>query len=148
MTEQTTSGVLTAGKMGRFFLLKNCKMLKTRETQTVTAQTNEERKELLRGIMSQAWQFVRKNGFSLSQALKQAWALFKLKIKMYVGIVKFYYTKVDGTIREAYGTLCEKLVPEILGTDERKKNDTVFGYYDSERENWRCFKKANLVINL
>jgi hypothetical protein len=105
------------------------------------------RSAYLREIMQQAWSLIKKNGFSLSNALKQAWALWRLKIKMRLGIVKFYYQKVDMTIREAYGTLCDNLVPEILGTDTRKKNDTVQTYYDTERESWRCFKKANLVTN-
>ncbi len=60
------------------------------------------------------------------------------------GITKFYFTKVDGSRREAYGTLSEKLIPETKGTD-RKQNDTVQTYFDSEVQDWRCFKKANLV---
>ena len=48
-------------------------------------------------------------------------------------------------MREAYGTLNEKLMPAIAGTDKRAKNDTVTTYWDTERESWRCFKKANLI---
>ncbi|WP_290099316.1 SH3 beta-barrel fold-containing protein, partial [uncultured Bacteroides sp.] len=53
--------------------------------------------------------------------------------------------KVDGSVREAYGTLNEKLMPAIAGTDNRKKNDTVQTYYDTERQEFRCYKKANLL---
>jgi len=60
-------------------------------------------------------------------------------------IVKFYYQKVDSSVREAYGTIYEKLMPEVAGTDTRKKNDTVQTYFDTERGEWRCFKKANLL---
>lgn len=97
-----------------------------------------------RNIMTAAWGFVRRNGFTLSEALKQAWALFKLKAKMRLGIVRFYYRKVDGTIREAWGTLADNIVPPTKGCN-RRENPTVQNYYDTEREDWRCFKIANLV---
>lgn len=99
----------------------------------------------LRTIMSMAWQFVKRNGINLSEALKKAWQVFKLKAKMAKGIVRFYFRKVDGTIREAYGTLRSDLMPEIKGDDTRKKNDTVQAYYDTEKQSFRCFKLANLV---
>lgn len=98
----------------------------------------------LRDIMRIAWQLVRKNGFTMSEALKTAWLNFKLKMKMRRGIVKFYYQKISGEIREAYGTLRADLMPQTKGAD-RKSNPTVQVYYDSEREGYRCFKIANLV---
>ena len=99
----------------------------------------------LRTIMSMAWQFVKRNGINLSEALKKAWQVFKLKAKMAKGIVRFYFRKVDGTIREAYGTLRADLMPEIKGDDTRRKNDTTQTYYDTEKQSFRCFKLANLV---
>ena len=102
-------------------------------------------KSLLHEVMSLAWQFVRKNGFTMSEALKVAWVNMKLKLQMKSRIVKFYFQKVDGSIREAYGTLNEKLMPAITGTDKRAKNDTVQTYFDTERQEFRCFKKANLL---
>lgn len=42
---------------------------------------------------------------SFSQALKQAWKIVKLRIKMTTSYVSFKYRKVDGSIREAVGTL-------------------------------------------
>ena len=68
-------------------------------------------KSFLHEVMSLAWQFVRKNGFTMSEALKCAWANMKLKLQMKSKIVKFYFQKVDGSVREAYGTLNEKLMP-------------------------------------
>lgn len=95
--------------------------------------------------MTMAWQFVKRNGINLSEALKKAWQVFKLKAKMAKGIVRFYFRKVDGTIREAYGTLRADLMPEIKGDDTRRKNDTTQTYYDTEKQAFRCFKLANLV---
>ena len=39
-------------------------------------------KNFLHEVMSLAWQFVRKNGFTMSEALKCAWANMKLKLQM------------------------------------------------------------------
>lgn len=103
-----------------------------------------ERKSTLSRVFSLAWQFVKKNGFTLSEALKTAWANVKLKAKMQGGIVKFYYRKIDGSIREAYGTLKSELVPATKDTG-RKMPATCQTYYDTEKEEWRCFKVANLI---
>jgi hypothetical protein len=95
--------------------------------------------------MQMAWQFVKRNGFTMSEALKAAWLNFKLRVAMAARIVKFYFQKVDGSIREASGTLDASVVPETTGNDTRKKNDTVQTYYDTEVQSWRCFKRANLI---
>ena len=36
-------------------------------------------------------------------------------------------------------------MPTTTGADKRAKNDTVQVYFDTERNEFRCFKKANLV---
>ena len=102
------------------------------------------KRNVLHEIMTLAWQFVKRNGYTMSEALKCAWANMKLMGQMKDRIVKFYFLKVDGTVREAYGTLKSELVPET-GKSDRAKNDTVQCYYDTERQAWRSFKKANLV---
>lgn len=102
-------------------------------------------KNQMKEVMSPAWSFVKRNGFSMSEALKCAWVNIKLKAQMKSKIVKFYFQKVDGTMREAYGTLCEKYMPTVTGNDKRAKNDTVQTYFDTERGEFRCFKKANLL---
>lgn len=109
---------------------------------------SNERKSTLSQVMNLAWQFVKRNGFNLSQALKAAWANIKLTAAMRQRIVKFYYRKVDGTVREAYGTLKESLLPSSKGVDSRKKSDTVQTYFDTEKSEYRCFKKANLIKSI
>lgn len=106
---------------------------------------SQEKRIALGAVMRLAWQFVKRNGYSLSEALRTAWANVKLKARMQSGIVRFYYRKVDGSIREAFGTLAERLVPPTSGNDTRKKNDTIQTYYDTEIGEWRCFKVANLL---
>ena len=100
-------------------------------------------KNTWREVMQLAWQFVKKNGYSLSEALKVAWMNIKLKVQMKKRICKFYFQKVDGSLREAFGTLNERVVPQTQGA--RKMNDTCQVYFDTERESWRCFKRANLI---
>lgn len=96
-------------------------------------------------IMRNAWQFFKTTGESFSECLKRAWTNFKLVQKMKKGIVKFYFQKVDGSIREAWGTLNEKLIPTTTNTNNRAKNETVQTYFDTEKQEFRCFKKLNLV---
>ena len=91
-----------------------------------------------------AWQFVKKNGFTMAEAMKAAWLNFKLRVAMAARIVKFYFQKVDGTIREAYGTLNPSTVPATNGSN-RRQNDTVQVYFDTEVQDFRCFKRANLL---
>ena len=95
-------------------------------------------------IMQLAWQFVKRNGYGMSEALKTAWRNIKVRAMMKQRIVKFYFQKVDGTLREAYGTLSMSIVPSTSESN-RKSNDTVQTYYDTEKCAWRCFKKANLI---
>lgn len=104
-----------------------------------------QKKNQLSEIMKLAWQFVKKNGYSMAEALKCAWANMKLKAAMKDRIVKFYFQKVDGSVREAFGTLKESLLPPTNSTDSRKKSETVQAYFDTEKSEYRCFKKANLL---
>ena len=59
----------------------------------------------MKEVMQMAWSFVRKNGYSMSEALKCAWANLKLKVALKVKVVEFYFKKTDGTLRQAFGTL-------------------------------------------
>lgn len=97
-----------------------------------------------KSIFTLAWVFVRNNGYSLSEALATAWRNIKLRKALTERICRFTFEKVDGSIRQAYGTLAESLVPTTAGSD-RRRNDTVQVYYDTEKHEWRCFKKANLL---
>lgn len=104
----------------------------------------QQQKTTLREVMSLAWQFVKLNGFGLSEALKTSWRNVKTRAAMHAGIARFTFRKVDGTIREAFGTLRADLVPSH--TSGRTPNKTVQVYFDTEKAAWRCYKKANLLI--
>lgn len=100
--------------------------------------------EFLSNLMRQAWMLVKKYGFTMVEAMKQSWAIAKLRKAMRGGIVKFIYTKLDGSVRTAWGTLKEDLVPAVQGSG-RKANETLVTYYDCEKESYRCFKVANYL---
>lgn len=74
----------------------------------------------LKNIMSLAWQFFKQTGFSFSECLKKAWANFKLKKEMQTKIVRFYFQKVNGEIREAWGTLSPDLSQKQNKTSANK----------------------------
>ena len=97
-----------------------------------------------RSVFTLAWQFVKTCGMNLSEALRLAWRNIKLRKAMHERIIKFTFLKIDGSVRQAFGTLSENIVPATAGTD-RRRNDTVQVYYDTEKQAWRCFKKANLL---
>ena len=105
-------------------------------------------KQFLSDLMLQAWQFVKRNGLSLSEALRISWLNAKLRLALALRIVKFYFQKIDGTIREAYGTLNLRRIPAATTTGggaARRQNDTVQNYFDTEKREWRCFRKAGLI---
>lgn len=99
----------------------------------------------LKAIMSEAWQFFKATGQSFSECLKLAWSNYKLKKALSKGIVKFYFQKVNGELREAWGTLSDKYLPETKEGDNRKKNEFTQVYFDTEKQAFRSFKKLNLV---
>lgn len=104
-----------------------------------------EKRIQLSELMKKSWQLVKVYGFTIAEAMRQMWAIFKLKEKMHKGIVKFYYQKLNGEIRTAWGTLKTDLIPATADTDNRKKNDSVMVYHDQEKASFRCFKIANYI---
>lgn len=104
---------------------------------------NADRKLRLREVMNLAWSLVKRNGFSMAEALKTAWANFKFKALAKKKVVEFYYRKVDGTLRQAFGTLKDTIVPPTQGT--RRQYAGTQCYFDTEKGEWRCFKVCNLI---
>lgn len=102
-----------------------------------------EKRNQLKEIMGLAWSFVRKNGYSMSEALKCAWANIKLRTLLHKKVVEFFFKKVDGTLRQAFGTLMNERAPQT--TSSKKTADSCQVYFDTEKNEWRCFKKCNLV---
>jgi hypothetical protein len=96
-------------------------------------------------IFKTAWMFFKQTGIEFGKCLKRAWDNFKLVIKMKTQIVRFYFQKVDGTTREAWGTLQDSIIADKIKGSNNKKNDTVQTYFDTEKNAFRSFKKFNLI---
>ena len=79
---------------------------------------------------------------SFGEALRHAWKVIKLQFELCIGVVKFAYTKKDGTRRAAIGTLDN--VPTVKGV--RKSLPSLLTYFDIEAGDWRCAKVENLIF--
>ena len=87
-------------------------------------------------------------GQGLEETEAHAVAVMNMELveRMKEGVVSFTFRKADGSLREAVGTLqAEVVAPHINGTSTRPENPTLTTYWDNGAENFRCFKKANLV---
>lgn len=100
----------------------------------------------LRKVMKDAVRFVRENKFTQKEALKTAWRNLKLCKKMADGVVRFVFKKVDNTFRDARGSLAHNIVPQTSGA--RRNNDSLQTYFDVDKNEWRCFRKSNLLFIL
>ncbi len=78
-----------------------------------------------------------------------------LRERMKTDVVLFAYEKVDGTRREAYGTLNPDIIDSVLAQREasspkrrsysHKPNDAMFSYFDTEKADWRGFYKDRFL---
>lgn len=85
---------------------------------------------------------------NMSEALIKAWKAVKLKATMMVGKAKFAYRKLDGTIREAIGTLFNlNYTPKTPanGKPRKARPDDIICYFDIESNGFRSFNAANLI---
>lgn len=96
-------------------------------------------------IFSEAWSMFRENIFStFSEALKASWKRAKLLKKLRSGITYFSYTKSDGKIRTAIGTLREgNFFYTYKG--QGTTNIQVIKYYDLEARGFRSCRVDRLI---
>lgn len=83
-----------------------------------------------------------------SMAIEEARSVADMNVKLYDALsehdVRFRFKKVDGTIREAHGTMKADVIPEIKGTGR----PLPFGlqlFFDLDKGSFRSFKKENLI---
>lgn len=80
---------------------------------------------------------------TFSEALIHAWKVIKLQWALCTqALVNFKYKKVDGSIREAVGSLQNPPMPK---GGMRKVNHSVLVYFDLQQQDWRC-AKVELII--
>jgi len=99
-------------------------------------------------ILDRATTMVKK-GYDLTQSLCASAAIEALQFRLMNGTAHFLYRKADGTIREAFGTLLEKICENnINGWGIPKKHFNCQAYFDIEEQAWRSFKYENLIAIL
>lgn len=78
----------------------------------------------------------------------------KLVAQLHAGVAHFFFTKKDGSVREAYGTLKKELLERLLGPhdDESQPSEpapnsdvTTQKYWDVEAGGFRAFNVSNLI---
>lgn len=78
----------------------------------------------------------------------------KLVAQMHAGVAHFFFTKKDGSVREAYGTLKKEFLERLLGPqdDESQSSELVTNsdvttqkYWDVEAGGFRAFNVSNLI---
>ena len=97
-------------------------------------------------VMSYAHHIVVTTVISWSDALKKAWQLYRLAKLMRHGVVKFYFEKVDGSARVAYGTLCN--LPAGITSRKGSKKSPNYGtmcYWDTKKNAFRSFRVENFI---
>lgn len=96
-------------------------------------------------VMNYAHRIFETQNYTWSAALKKAWTLYRLVKAMRRGVVKFFYEKVDGSARVAYGTLCN--LPAGI-THRKSGKKSTFGtlcYWDTKKNAFRSFRVENFI---
>ncbi len=97
-------------------------------------------------VMKYAWQLFRATGNAWRLCMLKAWELYRLAKAMREGVVTFSYSKMDGTIRKAVGTLINVPAGATLGGKKvTKPSYKTMTYYDIEKNGFRCFRIENLI---
>ena len=88
-------------------------------------------------------------GIELNQSLVISASIELLQAKLMNGTAHFLYKKKNGELREAFGTLLNKVVTNnVNGWGESRKLYNCQAYFDIEEQAWRSFKYENLVTIL
>ena len=88
-----------------------------------------------------------KEGDNISSRYER-FSSYKFKQALNNGIVHFTYRKVNGKMRDAYGTTNIRILQQNhckMQTDRRYNNRHNIRYYDMFAKGWRSFKPNNLT---
>ena len=103
-------------------------------------------KNMMREVMAMAHRaYQLKSAYmSWAECLKQAWQVAKLKARMKKQVVEFYFQKMNGEIRQAFGTLMESRIDYTPNGKGYACKDCT-KYWDEVKGEWRQFKNYNLI---
>lgn len=111
-----------------------------------TTEYKEATKEQVEKFIALEKKFTMKENYDVMERIKDV-NITNFKNALYNGVVEFKYTKKNGEIRTAKGTLNI----DIMGEDNAPKGtgydivDTNIRYYDLNSEGWRSFITENLI---
>lgn len=93
----------------------------------------------------------KENLVTLGLTETQADEVMLLESEMMKRAVKFSFTKKDGSLREAIGTLCREKMVQEDGTLWEPKGEakpdvpTLVKFWDCVAKGWRCFTVGSLI---
>lgn len=96
-------------------------------------------------VMNYAHHIFETQNYTWSAALKKAWTLYHLVKAMRKGVVKFYFEKVDGSARVAYGTLCNLPAGVTSRRSSKSPNWGTLCYWDTKKNAFRSFRVENFI---
>jgi len=96
-------------------------------------------------VMNYAHHIYTSANYTWSAALKKAWTLYRLAKMMRQGVVKFYFEKVDGSARVAYGTLKDLPAGITSKRGVKKPNWGTMCYFDTKKQAFRSFRVENFI---
>lgn len=100
-------------------------------------------------VMKYAWQLHKSTKNAWRICMIKAWELYRLAKAMRQQVVTFYYTKTDGSIRKASGTLRNLPAGATLGGKRiTKPSYKTLSYFDIDRREFRCFKIENFLCRI
>lgn len=95
-------------------------------------------------VMKTAWQIYRRTSATWQKSLKRAWSVVKATLAMTKGKVEFCYLKMDGSLRNAVGTLRNiPITPK--GQKGNKSPHALVCYWDLECGAFRSFRVENFL---
>ena len=103
-------------------------------------------KKMMKEVMNMAHRAFQLKGavMSWSECLKQAWAVVKLKLRMKKQVVEFFYMKMNGEVRQAFGTLMSSHIDYTPNGKGKTYKDCI-KYWDEVKGEWRQFKAYNFL---
>lgn len=83
-------------------------------------------------------------GRPMAECVETATQIAECVKQMKSRIVEFFFTKKDGTVRQAFGTLQDEIIlPLIKDTSNREPNPELVTYFDTVKQQFRSFRKEN-----
>ena len=83
-------------------------------------------------------------GRPMAECVETATQIAECVKQMKSRIVEFFFTKKDGTVRQAFGTLQDEVIlPLIKDTSNREPNPELVTYFDTVKQQFRSFRKEN-----